>query len=134
FEVNTVAPILIVNKFHDLLKKAASKRGSAQVANISSTAGSLEHAVRNEAPMPISIYSMSKAALNMLTRKLSLEWREDTIRATSFCPGWVKTDMGTDRAMLTLEESTVPLTKLILSLKEENNGRYYSYNGDDIPW
>ncbi|GMS83157.1 hypothetical protein PENTCL1PPCAC_5332, partial [Pristionchus entomophagus] len=54
-----------------------------------------------EAPLPTALYSMSKAALNMLTRKLSLEWKEDCIRAISLCPGWMKTDMTTEAAMLT---------------------------------
>ncbi|GMT35550.1 hypothetical protein PFISCL1PPCAC_26847, partial [Pristionchus fissidentatus] len=133
FEVNTVAPILVVNKFHDLLKKAAGNKGSAQVANISSALGSIDFAPQMDGPPTTTIYSMSKAALNMLTRKLSLEWKADKIRATSFCPGWVKTDMGTEAAMLTLEESTIPLAKQIIGLKEENNGLYYRYNGETLP-
>ncbi|KAF8355385.1 hypothetical protein PRIPAC_97008 [Pristionchus pacificus] len=132
-EVNTVAPLMITNKFRGLLKKAAVKHGKAQVANISSTLGSLEFAPQMDTPFPTGFYSISKAALNMLTRKLSLEWKDDKIRATSFCPGWVKTDMGTDAAALTLEESTVPLAKLILSLTEEQNGLYFRYNGETIP-
>ncbi|GMT06559.1 hypothetical protein PENTCL1PPCAC_28733, partial [Pristionchus entomophagus] len=133
-EVNTVAPLLITNKFHGLLKKAAEKNGKAQVANISSALGSLESAPSMHGPMPTAIYAMSKTALNMLTRKLSLEWKDYKIRATSFCPGWVKTDMGSQAAMLTLEQSTVPLAKLILSLTEEHNGLYYSYDGNALPW
>ncbi|GMR62535.1 hypothetical protein PMAYCL1PPCAC_32730, partial [Pristionchus mayeri] len=91
---NTVAPLMITNKFHGLLKKAADKKGSAQVANISSTLGSMElaPAIAAEATgvlVPTALYAMSKAALNMLTRKLSIEWKQDKIRATCFCPGWV---------------------------------------------
>ncbi|GMT07780.1 hypothetical protein PENTCL1PPCAC_29954, partial [Pristionchus entomophagus] len=132
-EVNTVAPLLVTNKFYGLLKKAATKNGKAQVANISSALGSIEFAPQMDGPMETAIYSMSKAALNMLTRKLSMEWKDDKIRATSFCPGWVKTDMGTDAAFLTLEESTLPLAKLILSLTEEHNGLYFRYNGEKLP-
>ncbi|GMR62531.1 hypothetical protein PMAYCL1PPCAC_32726, partial [Pristionchus mayeri] len=134
-EVNTVAPLMITKKFRGLLNKAADKKGSAHVANISSTLGSIGFAPEMYAvePFPTALYSISKAALNMITRKLSLEWKEDNIRATSFCPGWVKTDMGTDAAMLSLEESTVPLAKLILSLKEEHNGLNFRYNGETIP-
>ncbi|GMT21466.1 hypothetical protein PFISCL1PPCAC_12763 [Pristionchus fissidentatus] len=134
FEVNAVGPILLVNKFHGLLKKAAAKKGFAQIANITSALGSLETACEMSAPMPTALYAMSKAAANMLTRKLCVEFREDKIRATSFCPGWVRTDMGTDAAALSLEESTVPLAKLILALQEENNGLFYRYNGEAIPW
>ncbi|GMR62539.1 hypothetical protein PMAYCL1PPCAC_32734 [Pristionchus mayeri] len=134
-EVNTVAPLMITNKFYGLLKKAADKKGSAQVANISSMAGSIDFApVMASHPTPTAIYAMSKTALNMLTVKLSLEWKQDNIRATCFCPGWVKTDMGGDNAMLTLDESTVPLTKLILSLTEDHNGKYFRYDGEKIAW
>lgn len=43
-----------------------------------------------------------QAALNMLTRRLAVEWKDDNIRATSFCPGWVKTDLGTQAAQYTV--------------------------------
>ncbi|GMT35548.1 hypothetical protein PFISCL1PPCAC_26845 [Pristionchus fissidentatus] len=133
-EVNSIAPLLIVNKFYSLLKKASAKRGSAQIANISSELGSIESAKYLYIGLPAAVYAMSKSALNMLTRRISVEWQNDKIRATSFCPGWVKTDMGTDAALLTVDESTVPLTKLILSLTEKNNGLYFKYSGEQIPW
>ncbi|GMT35547.1 hypothetical protein PFISCL1PPCAC_26844, partial [Pristionchus fissidentatus] len=133
FEINSIAPLILSNKFRALLKKAATKKGSAQIANISSGLGSLEMALLASDRPPV-VYAMSKAALNMLTRKLSSEWKEDGIRATSFCPGWVRTDMGTQAAALDLDESTGPLSQLIRSLQEDNNGLYYSYNGDRIPW
>ncbi|GMT35546.1 hypothetical protein PFISCL1PPCAC_26843 [Pristionchus fissidentatus] len=133
FEVNTVAPILVVNKFYGLLKLAAQKKGSAQIANISSALGSLELAC-GPATYPPTIYNMSKAALNMLTRRLATEWKEDNIRATAFSPGWVRTEMGSKDAMLSVEESTGPLTKLILSLTDENNGLFYRHNGEVLPW
>ncbi|GMS87393.1 hypothetical protein PENTCL1PPCAC_9568, partial [Pristionchus entomophagus] len=64
---------------------------------------SLELAPTMVTPFPTALYSISKAALNMLTRKLALEWKEDRIRATVFCPGWVKTDMGTEAGVLTAQ-------------------------------
>jgi NAD(P)-dependent dehydrogenase (short-subunit alcohol dehydrogenase family) len=39
-------------------------------------------------------YSLSKAALNALTRMLADELRDDGILVNSICPGWVATDMG----------------------------------------
>ncbi|KAF8376584.1 hypothetical protein PRIPAC_83013 [Pristionchus pacificus] len=106
-DVNAIGPLLIANKFYPLLKRAASKKGSAQIAMISSGAASLDNAIRKGNRMPYSIYGMSKAALNMLTRRLSVEWKDDNIRATTFCPGWVKTDMGTQAAKYTKNPSTM---------------------------
>ncbi|GMS93196.1 hypothetical protein PENTCL1PPCAC_15371 [Pristionchus entomophagus] len=134
-QVNAIAPLIIANKFYPLLKKTAAMKGSAQIAIISSTGGSIETAPM--VPKDLQLYTgyfMSKAAVNMLTRRISIEWKEDHIRATCFCPGWVQTDMGSQRAQLTVDDSTIPLIKLILSLTEDHNGKYYRYNGETIPW
>ncbi|GMR61268.1 hypothetical protein PMAYCL1PPCAC_31463 [Pristionchus mayeri] len=133
-EVNTVAPLLIANKFYPLLKETAAKKGSAQIVNISSGLGSLGDVPKKGKEMPFSVYGMSKCALNMLTRRITVEWKDDHIRATSFCPGWVKTDLGTEAAQYTVDESTKPLTKFILSLTEEHNGNFYQHTGEKIPW
>ena len=39
-------------------------------------------------------YSVSKAALNALTKQLAADLRGDRILVNSVCPGWVATDMG----------------------------------------
>jgi NAD(P)-dependent dehydrogenase (short-subunit alcohol dehydrogenase family) len=39
-------------------------------------------------------YSVSKAALNALTRILAAELRRDDVLVNAVCPGWVATDMG----------------------------------------
>ncbi|KAF8361424.1 hypothetical protein PRIPAC_88347 [Pristionchus pacificus] len=132
FDVNCFGPLLVSNiekgailmtfqKFHGLLKQAAQLNGSAQIANISSGFGALAQAMM-DAIYPPTLYAMSKAALNMLTRRLAFEWKKDNIRATAFTPGWVRTDMGSANATLSVEESTTALTKLIMGLTEEHNG------------
>ena len=60
-----------------------------RVVNVSSESGSL--AVMG-AGTPA--YSVSKAALNALTRVLADELRRDGILVNAVCPGWVATDMG----------------------------------------
>jgi NAD(P)-dependent dehydrogenase (short-subunit alcohol dehydrogenase family) len=39
-------------------------------------------------------YSVSKAALNALTRVLAGELRADGVLVNAVCPGWTATDMG----------------------------------------
>ena len=68
-----------------LLRRSAS----ARIVNVSSEAGSLS-SMGAGAPA----YSVSKAALNALTRVLAAELRSDGILVNSVCPGWVATDMG----------------------------------------
>jgi NAD(P)-dependent dehydrogenase (short-subunit alcohol dehydrogenase family) len=68
-----------------LLRRSSHGR----IVNVSSGAGSL---TRMGAGTPA--YSVSKAALNALTRILAAELRSDGILVNSVCPGWVATDMG----------------------------------------
>ena len=64
-------------------------RGSARIVNVSSEAGSLA-SMGGGTPA----YSVSKTALNALTRMLAAELRPDGVLVNSVCPGWVATDMG----------------------------------------
>jgi NAD(P)-dependent dehydrogenase (short-subunit alcohol dehydrogenase family) len=50
--------------------------------------------------MRVPSYGLSKAALNAVTTLLAMALRDDPILVNSACPGWVRTDMGGDRAPL----------------------------------
>ena len=59
-------------------------RGGGSIVNLSSVAG--------DTPDPgLGIYSVSKAALNMLTKVLAKEWGVDGIRVNAVAPGLIKT-------------------------------------------
>lgn len=60
-----------------------------RLVNVSSGAGSLA-GMGAGAPA----YSVSKAALNAMTRILAAELRDDGVLVNAVCPGWVATDMG----------------------------------------
>ncbi|KAF8372661.1 hypothetical protein PRIPAC_79090 [Pristionchus pacificus] len=134
FEVNCVATMAVTFAFKDLLKAAAKASGSAQVVNISSELGSISLTWGPCAPRHFTAYSMSKAALNMYTKTISMDWKADGIRATSVHPGWVKTDMGTDAADLTVEESTSNMADMICKFGEANNGLFYNWKFEPLTW
>jgi NAD(P)-dependent dehydrogenase (short-subunit alcohol dehydrogenase family) len=78
--VNVKAPFELSKLVHPIMKA----RGGGSIINISSVAG-----IR---PDPgLGIYSVSKAALNMLTKVNAREWGVDGIRVNSICPGLIKT-------------------------------------------
>lgn len=84
-ETNVYGAMRMVQAFLPLLRKSAHGR----IVNVSSEAGSLA-GMGGGTPA----YSMSKAALNSLTRIFAAELRGDRILVNSVCPGWVATDMG----------------------------------------
>jgi NAD(P)-dependent dehydrogenase (short-subunit alcohol dehydrogenase family) len=63
--------------------------GHGRIVNVSSGAGSI-----SEMSGGTPAYSVSKAALNALTRILAAELRSDGILVNAVCPGWTATDMG----------------------------------------
>lgn len=66
-----------------------------RIVNVSSRAGSFAESEGN-APA----YSVSKAALNMLTVQIAAELRDSGILVNACCPGWVRTNMGGPEADL----------------------------------
>ncbi|MBD2431135.1 MULTISPECIES: SDR family oxidoreductase [Fischerella] len=84
-ETNTFGPWRMCQAFIPLLRQ--SKHG--RIVNVSSGAGSLT-SMSGGTPA----YSVSKVALNALTRMLADELRSTGILVNSVCPGWVATDMG----------------------------------------
>lgn len=79
-DINVKAPFQLCKIVHPVMKM----RGGGSIINISSIAG--------ETPDPgLGIYSVSKAAINMLTKVFAKEWGEDGIRVNAIAPGLIKT-------------------------------------------
>jgi NAD(P)-dependent dehydrogenase (short-subunit alcohol dehydrogenase family) len=102
----------------------------AKIVNLSSTLGSLTSTSSLYSPS----YAMSKAALNMATRLLSIALAERRIVVVSMSPGWVRTDMGGAGAPLKPEASIASMLRVIDHLKVPDSGRFLSQNGETIPW
>jgi NAD(P)-dependent dehydrogenase (short-subunit alcohol dehydrogenase family) len=73
--------------------------GYGRIVNISSGLGAI-----NEMGGGSPAYRVSKAGLNALTRIFASELRGTGILVNSVCPGWVRTDMGTESASRTVED------------------------------
>ncbi|KAH9848800.1 C-factor [Lenzites betulinus] len=124
FQANVVGPALIAQAFLPLLEKGDRK----VIVNMSSGLASID---LNCGPK-CATYSISKTALNMLTYKQKVE-RPD-ITSIVLDPGWVKTDMGGEGAMLEPEFSVSNILKVVTTLTKKDSGKFFRYNGEEIPW
>ncbi len=124
--INAIAPMLVVEQYLDLLKGGEQPK----IANISSRAGSLS--TRNS--LATYSYGASKAALNHYTHNLSYEVKADGIIAISLTPGWVRTDMGGERATIDVAESISGMVRMIDGLTMADAGAFYDYAGESVTW
>ena len=49
-------------------------------------------------------------------------------------PGWVRTDMGGPNAPTTAQESALGIRRVIEGLTEADNGAFFSFEGERMPW
>ncbi|XP_053127519.1 C-factor-like isoform X2 [Hemicordylus capensis] len=141
YSTNLVGPMLVAKEFLPLLKKAAqaSKEkgmccGKAAIINMSTILGSIEKTPEQYFFIPVVSYRCSKAALNMLTKCQSMGYRDDGILCTAIHPGWVKTELGSEQADLTVEESVNGIMKTLCSLSEKQHGILVTWEGNVLPW
>ncbi len=80
-------------------------------------------------------YRASKAALNAVMVSLSIDLaRRHGILCAMLHPGWVRTDMGGPRADIDPRTSVTGMRQVIGSLTRERAGRFWAYDGSELPW
>jgi len=122
-ETNLYGPWLIVERFLPLLRNSDHPR----IVNVSSEAGSLT-SMGGGTPA----YTVSKAALNALTRMLAAELRAERILVNAVCPGWVATDMGGLGGRPVTEGAASVVWAAILPDTGPTGG--FFRDGHPIPW
>ncbi len=122
---NAIAPLAMAEAFASHLAAA----GAPLIVNISSRLGSIA-----EAEGGGYSYGASKAALNMVTRKLAKDLAAQEIAVVALSPGWVRTDMGGPNAELSPEESVTALRRTIEGLTRDQSGGFFTRAGEVIPW
>ena len=124
-DTNVFGPMRVAEAFRDNVMNSYKK----QMIFITSRMGSITEAVPNA-----YVYRSSKAALNMAVKCLSAELGEQGLIAVLFHPGHVQTDMGGQAAPVTPQKSIEGMKNQIVALTRDDNGRFLSYDGQQIPW
>lgn len=142
FEVNAVGPILVIKHMCPLLRNGGGKdtgRAAAIVVNLSARVGS----IGDNRLGGWHSYRSSKAALNQLTKNISLEFerRKDPIICLLLHPGTVDTDLSKPfqhnilpNKLFTKEFSVQKLLGIINGAKKCDNGKFIAWDGQEIPW
>jgi NAD(P)-dependent dehydrogenase (short-subunit alcohol dehydrogenase family) len=122
FEINALGAFKVLKS----LSSALAHR--ARVMQITSLMGSLS----DNRSGGSSAYRASKAALNMMNLCYALERKDVT--SVVIHPGWVQTDMGGTHAPLAPKDSVALMLKLFQKLKVSDSGKFFNYDGSELPW
>eukprot|EP01117_Protostelium_nocturnum_P000219 TRINITY_DN10296_c0_g1_i1.p1 TRINITY_DN10296_c0_g1~~TRINITY_DN10296_c0_g1_i1.p1 ORF type:complete len:251 (+),score=62.39 TRINITY_DN10296_c0_g1_i1:62-814(+) len=142
FQVNALGPLILFQELYPLLKKGDTKR----FITVSSAAGSIGSVL----PFPNTHYQTSKAAANIITRKIALEHGPEGFVVFPVHPGLVSTDMskefinGFPDVVKNLEAANIKvlqpdfsarsILKLADESKPEHNNKFLNFDGTEITW
>jgi NAD(P)-dependent dehydrogenase (short-subunit alcohol dehydrogenase family) len=137
YTVNCVAPLMLTKAFTPLLKTASKANKAAPlgvsravIVNMSSILGSIQSNVDGS----LYHYRVTKSGVNAATKSISIDLKGDGVMAVSMHPGWVKTDMGGEKAPMNVEESCESMINTIYNLDASKNGGFIQYDGKSLPW
>lgn len=143
WRTNVLGSIFTYQALYPLLLNGNNK----QVIFISSVAGS----IKNFFPISVSAYGQSKAALNYTTKEISFELKEKGFTVIAVHPGMVTSDMGSygqtkilesnpelknviEEIAITPQESASYILGLFDKLELTDNGKFFSYDGQELDW
>ena len=120
---NALSPMRFVELYADLVPaNGVIAVMSSELGSISGNRGSWE------------LYSSSKAALNMLMKCFSQRHPNDPRALLLVAPGWVRTDMGTSDARLSIDESIPFVVESVERSRGRAGLRFIDRHGQSLPW
>jgi NAD(P)-dependent dehydrogenase (short-subunit alcohol dehydrogenase family) len=132
FDTNFFALVEVTQALLPLILKSQSGR----IVNLASIEGSLTlHADPNSLiydSKPFA-YDASKAAVNSFTVHLAHELRNTPVKVNSAHPGWVKTELGGDGAMMDITEGAMTGVQLATLPDDGSSGGFF-HLGQPVPW
>jgi len=132
YETNLFAPYFITQALLPLLKASPAGR----IVNHSSVMGSIA-TIGDSNSFPLEmiapVYCSSKSALNMLTVTTARTLAGTNVKINAAHPGWVKTDLGSDRAPMEVVDGAKTAVALALLPDDGPSGGFF-HLGERLPW
>lgn len=132
YETNLFGSIAVTQALLPLIRKS----GAASIVNVSSLLGSMTFQRDGELDFRyfrVFAYSSSKTALNAFTIHLAHELKDTPIKVNSAHPGWVKTDLGTDVAPMSVEDGAKTIVWLATLPDNGPTGGFFHMQ-QPLPW
>ena len=123
-EANVYGPLLLAQA----LMPGMLRRRYGRIVNVSSGAGQLAGMADYAPP-----YSMSKAALNALTRQLAHAGRGRNVLVNAVDPGWVRTEMGGAAAPRSVEKGAETIV-WCATLPDDGPTGSFLHDRRPVPW
>lgn len=124
FEINSIGPLRVTTALRDNMAQGST------VAIITSRMGS----IADNTSGGHYGYRMSKAAVNMAGKSLSLDLRPQGITVVMLHPGWVRTEMTANNGLLNTDESVAGLLARIDQTTLDDTGTFWHTNGAPLSW
>ncbi|MFD2569810.1 SDR family oxidoreductase [Spirosoma soli] len=124
-KANVSGPILVIQDFLPYLLKSTI---GARIINVSSGAGAL-----NDMTTYAPAYSISKTALNAVTRQFAGALKSETIAVNCVDPGWVRTDMGGPNASRPVEKGAETIVWLATEAPLSETGKFW-HDKREVEW
>lgn len=132
FDTNFFSVVELTQTLLPLIRKSDAGR----IVNVSSTQGSLALLAQKDSTIYANktfSYDASKTALNSFTVHLAQELQGTKIKVNAVHPGWVKTDMGGQKAPLGLVDGAKTSVRLATLPEDGPTGGYF-HMGETLPW
>jgi NAD(P)-dependent dehydrogenase (short-subunit alcohol dehydrogenase family) len=123
FRVNSIGPLRVTAALRGNL------RPGSKVFIITSRMGSIDDNTSGGSYG----YRMSKAAVNMAGKSLSVDLEEAGIGVFLLHPGWVATEM-TGQTGIDVQQSAAGLIERMDTLEIEQTGTFWHQEGYELPW
>ena len=126
FHVNTLAPQKMAEAFVEHVAASAQKK----IVTLSSVIAS----IGSNNLGGLYAYRSTKAAVNAIMRSMALDLARRGIIAVPMHPGWAATEMGGPDAPVRPQHSVAGLRQVIAGLTKEKSGRFWQWDGKELPW
>lgn len=124
-KTNVTGPILVIQDFLPYLQKSLS---GGRIINLSSGLGALSNMTTNS-----PAYSISKTALNAVTKQFAGALKDQNIAVNCVDPGWVRTDMGGSNASRPVEKGAETIVWLATEAAQSETGKFW-HDKQEVGW